>query len=188
MSDQARHPWVKLAVGRRGSGKSYRTIQEIRSWRLAHAESPQWAVLGVDPVASSPPRPEHVAAWCDIATPTLESDLIPPDVGLVAVDEADQSISQSDARVRPTPPLIDLVRRGRHRGVSLMLATQRPALVLYDVWSLADEVVICQLTGKRDLDRVCELEGVARYRELIATTCRPGPIVIWTPFGVRLVR
>lgn len=189
---QPLHPWVQVAVGRRGAGKTHWAIHEIARWRagvvagsIASADRP--LVFGVDGVATDPPMDHHLAAMADVYDPEPPIDL-EPEFGLVAVDEADQHAPQAEARRKPPPPLIDLLRRGRHRGVSLLLATQRPANLVYDAWGLADRIVICQLTSKRDLDRVCELEGVAEHRQRIATVTRPGPIVIWTPYGVEVCK
>ena len=55
-----------------------------------------------------------------------------------------------------------------------------------DVFALADAVVICQTTDQRDLDALCSLHGVKEYRERIATTTRPGPVVTWRPDGVQV--
>lgn len=183
----APHPWVKLAVGRRGAGKTHWVIAEVARWRARHTRSLGLLALGIDGVATDPPAPHHLAAACDLWSP-VALDELPAGIGLVAVDEADQWLPQAEARRQPPPPLVDLLRRGRHRGVSLLLATQRPALVAYDVWGLADEVAICHLTSARDLARVCELEGVAQHRAAIATARRPGPVVVWSAMdGARLV-
>lgn len=143
--------------------------------------------LVIDPVATDPPQPHHLAAHADVVASSPDDlahalDTLP--IGLVVVDEAETWLSQGDANRRPIGPLVDILRRGRHRGVSIYLCSQRPQLLAYDVWSLADRIVICQLTGKRDLDRVCELEGVAEHRHAIASSNRPGPVVTWTPAGI----
>jgi len=168
-------PKVILVVGRRGSGKTYSARQIMREFRRAGG-----VVLAVDPVASDPPTDDHLASAADV----WDSDMpeaVPVGVSMVAVDEADMFAPQADARRRPPPPLVDLVRRGRHRGVTLLLCTQRPALVMRDVYALADYVVICQTTDARDLKTLCELYGVEEYREQIVTTDRPGPVIIWAP-------
>jgi len=189
-----KHPWVQLAVGRRGAGKTFWAIHEACRWRAeqrARVERGERAelldVLAIDSVATVPPDGSHLASASDIYSPVMLPEL-PEGVGLVAVDEADMWAPQSEARRDPLPPLIDLLRRGRHRGVSLLLATQRPANLAYDAWGLADRIVICQLTSKRDLDRVCELEGVAEHRAYIARHAAPGPAVVWTPYGVEVVK
>lgn len=186
------HPWVAVAVGRRGSGKTYQGIQWIRQWRVTSERAKGLGcVLAVDNVAPEPPTEDYFAGWADYysqTVPTEEQLAKLGPVGLLAIDEADQYARHRDAEKVPTPFAIDLIRRGRHRnggvGTSIFLATQRPARLVYDAWGLADAVIICQLTSKHDLDRVCELEGVKPYRERIATTTRPGPVVVWTPAAV----
>lgn len=179
------HPWIALVVGRRGSGKTYHASEVATRWRQLGSDNGRGLVLGIDPIATDPPRKGHVAASCDLWVPEMPED-IPDAVQLVVVDEADLFAPQADARRRPPPPLVDLVRRGRHRGVSLLLCTQRPALVMRDVFALADSVTICQTTDQRDLDALCSLHGVKEYREQIATTSRPGRILTWTPHAVQL--
>lgn len=186
------HPWVQLAVGRRGAGKTYWSIHEVARFRGEVVAGRvdvggRELIYAVDGVATQPPALHHLASMADAYDPEVPAEL-PPEFCLIAVDEADEHAPQGEARRRPPPPLIDLLRRGRHRGVSLLLATQRPANLVYDAWGLADRIVICQLTSKRDLDRVCELEGVAQYRAHIASHTTPGPAVIWTPYGVDVCR
>jgi len=168
-------PKVVLIVGRRGSGKTYTARQVIAEFRRRGG-----VALAVDPVASDPPAESHLASAADV----WDSDMpeaIPVGVSLVAVDEADIFAPQADARRRPPPPLVDLVRRGRHRGVTLVLCTQRPALVMRDAYALADYVVICQTTDARDLKTLAELHGVAEHRDRIVQAPRPGPVLIWAP-------
>ena len=184
------HPWVAVAVGRRGSGKTWQGIQWMRLWRVtAERNGMHGKVLALDNVAPEPPDERYMAGWADYYAPEVpdeESLAKLGPIGLLAVDESDVHAPQSAANKLPTPYVIDILRRGRHRGTSVFLATQRPARLCYDAWGLADTVIICNLTSKRDLDRVCELEGVEQYRRLIATTTRPGPVVVWTPAGVAL--
>jgi len=178
------HPKIVLVVGRRGSGKTYHAKQIAMAWRRFRDQvNGPGLILGVDPVATDPPDSTHLAASCDLWTPDMP-DVLPEPVNVLIVDEADIYAPQADAQRRPPPPLVDLVRRGRHRGVTLILCTQRPALVMRDVYALADEVVICQITDERDLNTLCSLHGVREHRERIATTTKPGPVVTWTPAGV----
>jgi len=176
-------PTVVLVVGRRGSGKTYASRRIIERFRRRGG-----VVLAVDPVSSDPPQDSHLASAADV----WDSDMpesTPEGVTMVAVDEADMYAPQADARRRPPPPLVDLIRRGRHRGVTLVLCTQRPALVMRDAYALADYVVICQTTDARDLKTLSELPGVAEHREKISGAALPGPVLIWAPppVGVQLV-
>jgi hypothetical protein len=181
-----RHPWIALVVGRRGSGKTWHAGKIASEWRARARRADQRSmVLAIDPVATDPPQHGQLAASADLWSPEMP-DEVPDPVQLLVVDEADLYAPQADARRRPPPPLVDLVRRGRHRGVSLLLCTQRPALVMRDVFALADFVVICQTTDQRDLDALCTLHGVKEHRERIATTIRPGPVVTWRPDGVEV--
>lgn len=184
MNAMPKHPFVILCVGRRGAGKTYSAAQIVRGWRR---QKDAGLSLAVDPVATDPPGREHLAAAADLYSPDMPDD-IPAGITLIAVDEADLFAPQADARRRPPPPLVDLVRRGRHRGISLILCTQRPALVMRDVYALADAVIVCQTTDKLDLDRLCELHGVKEHRDAIATRNEPGPVLIWQPGGVELTR
>lgn len=168
-------PKVILIVGRRGSGKTYSARQIMREFRSGGG-----IVLAVDPVSSDPPGESHLASASDV----WDSDMpetIPNGITMVAVDEADMFAPQAEARKRPPPPLVDLVRRGRHRGVTLLLCTQRPALVMRDVYALADYVVICQTTDARDLKTLGELYGVDDHRDKIVKADKPGPVLIWAP-------
>lgn len=185
MNARKGHPWVQLVVGRRGSGKTWHAAKVARAWRTHRSrdDESRSLVLAIDPIATDPPRPGHLAHAADLWHPDMPDD-VPEPVQLVVVDEADLFAPQADARRRPPPPLVDLVRRGRHRGVSLLLCTQRPALVMRDVFALADAVVICQTTDQRDLDALCSLHGVKEHRDRIAQTTRPGPVVTWRPDGV----
>ena len=177
-------PKVILLVGRRGSGKTYAARQIIDNFRRRGG-----VVLAIDPVASDPPKESHLASSADVWDSDMP-EFVPVGITMVAVDEADMYAPQADARRRPPPPLVDLIRRGRHRGVTLVLCTQRPALVMRDAYALADYVVICQTTDARDLKTLCELPGVLEHRQAIINSATPGPVVIWSPppTGVTVVR
>ena len=170
------HPWVRLTVGRRGSGKSYTMAKIMDSWRALPRDQIPGAIHAIDPVATNPPQPHHIAYHADTWSPVM--DEIPEGTALLVLDEADTSIGQGAGRRHPA--VEDLVRRGRHRNISLLLGTQRPALLMYDVWALADEVLICHTTSRRDLDRLAELDDqVAALRPNIARPGAPGVRVVW---------
>ena len=70
---------------------------------------------------------------------------------LVIVEEADIYIPQ---RGRALEILQVMSRRGRKRGLGILLATQRPALVNKNVLSQCNNVFIGKLTLKNDIDSV----------------------------------
>ncbi|PIN99804.1 hypothetical protein COT72_04415 [archaeon CG10_big_fil_rev_8_21_14_0_10_43_11] len=71
---------------------------------------------------------------------------------LLIVEEADKFAPQkgnNDVRI-----IHDIARRGRKRGLGLLLATQRPAFIDKDVLSQCNNQMIGKLTLKNDLDAV----------------------------------
>jgi hypothetical protein len=176
-ADAAGHPWVRLVVGRRGSGKSWSMLRIMEAWQALDREERPGRIHAVDPVATDPPGPDHVAFYADTWSPVMVEEL-PPGTALLVLDEADTTIGQRADH--QSKAVVDIVRRGRHRGVSLLLGTQRPALLLYDVWALVGELMICHTTSKRDLDRLEELdESLAELREHIAAPGQLGVRVVW---------
>lgn len=189
-SDYFADPKLIVVVGRRASGKTFWVCQLMARWAPADEGAPR--VMALDAVTPDPQSPDYMAGWADVwsATP-VGPDEIPPSVELVAVDEADMWASQSHSRRLVDGerlPVVDLVFRGRHRrpgadhGITLVLATQRPAELMRSAWALADAVVICQTTDPADLARLERLgprmDGLSR---IIASSGRPGPVVIWQP-------
>ena len=168
-------PKVILIVGRRGSGKTYSAKKIMQEFRKSGG-----LVFAVDPIASDPPEESHLAFSSDVWDCEVPEN-IPENIGLVAVDESDIFAPQAEARRRPPPPLVDLIRRGRHRGVTLVLCTQRPALVMRDAFALADFVVVCKTTDARDIKSLCELSGVSEHSEKIISAKNPGPVLVWEP-------
>lgn len=71
---------------------------------------------------------------------------------LLIVEEADKFIPQSRKEVIPI--IGDISRRGRKRGLGLMLATQRPALVNKNVLSQCSNQFIGRLSISNDIDSV----------------------------------
>ena len=174
------HPWLRVIVGRCGSGKSTTARKIMQAWR----QDGGGPILAVDPVSTAPPGELHIAAESDMWSPEMPSE-IPDDVSLVVVDEADLFVAQADAYRRPLPPLHALIRRRRHQGVSLMLISQRPALLARTSWSLSDEIIVCSLTDPRDLKEIEKLPGVTRDDiERVGSMDEPGVALIWTPRDV----
>lgn len=146
-----RRPWLVLVVGRRGYGKTYYCNRVMDAWPADAGL--RYAIDPVAPDDASHPRfPEYIAGHSDLwshdapARARFEYGKI----GLLVVDEADRFLPT--AQGHRDGLLSDLVLRGRHRGVSLLLATQRPALVAYDARSQADRIVTYRLTADNDLD------------------------------------
>ena len=176
----AQHPYLRVIVGRCGSGKSTTARRIMDAWR-AGGGGP---ILAIDPVATNPPGELHVAGSADIWAFELP-ETIPDDVRLIVVDEADLYVAQADAYRRPLPPLHGLIRRRRHAGVSLLLLTQRPATIARSAWSLADEIIVCCITEPRDLAEIRKLPGVTSEDiDSIAAMTEPGIALIWTPAAI----
>jgi len=170
------HPWLRIIVGRCGSGKTTIGRQILAEWR---GGTDRGLVYAVDPVATNPPGEFHLASDADLYFPEPPDDF-PPGVDLIAVDEADLSLHQADARRKNPPPLHGLVRRRRHAGVSVLLLTQRPALIARDAWALADEIIICSVTDPVDLARIGRLSGVTQeHVDRVASMAEPGAAIIW---------
>jgi hypothetical protein len=176
------HPAVVYITGRRGSGKSFTACELINEWHELDPEGGR--VHAIDPVgaddASVPGYLNHYADSWSRGVP----DELPAGVSLLVVDEADGVIGvRADQQ---SPELVDLVRRGRHRGVTLALCTQRPVLLMRDAWALADVVIAHRITDKRDLDRLAELPDADELaRE--APELDVGEALVWTPEETRRV-
>ena len=149
-------PWLVFVCGVRGRGKSYRACQVLNAWPgLSVAVDP---VAPAVPVAGYPAF--HATAWAHDLDGVLVPDdrepfgaRLPGGVDLVVVDEADRWLRQGRA---PHPVLFDLTVRGRHRGVSMLLLTQRPSMLDYTCWAQMGQLVCFTLTARRDRARVAE--------------------------------
>jgi hypothetical protein len=180
-----KHPWLRIIVGRCGSGKTTIARKVLKSWRASAPEGPGERIFVIDPVATDPPGELHLAGESDLWQPEPPEEF-PPDVTLIAVDEADLSLHQADARRKKPPPLHGLVRRRRHAGVSVLLLTQRPALIARDAWALADEIIVCSTTDSEDLKRLGKLPGVTQQDlDRVSSMGKAGIGFIWSPTGVR---
>ena len=159
-----RHPSLVLIYGRRGSGKSHLLGQICRMWPKEHGR-----VVLVDERAVV--NREERYADVLMASPPGDTVLLKRPlfddrpVTLVAVDEAAHYLPRQG---KPDPMLSRLVSEGRHWNMTLILATQRPAMMSYNAWSLADMAFIFNLNSKADLKRVVELDGAfeSRTREI----------------------
>lgn len=175
-------PFVWLVTGRRGTGKSYLLQQLIIDWKKNHREDSRSKVYVVDPVSTNPPSEKHVAFTSDYWASDIPEDIsqFPEDVGLLVIDEADIAIPQSDAHRRPITPGQQILKRGRHEGIALILATQAPAMIAYNAWRLADRVWILRLTSRSDLSRIEELPGIeSEHIEAVRARKSYGPAVVW---------
>lgn len=173
-----RAPWLVLVVGRRGFGKTYFCNAVLDSWPEQAGKR-----YAIDPVAPDDPNHprfrEYIAGHSDLWSHEAPSrDQFPyGDVSLLVVDEADRFLPT--AQGHRDGLLSDLVLRGRHRGVSLLLATQRPALVAYDARSQADRIVTYRLTAKNDLDALCAVApDLEPYRTQIQHL-EVGKAIVW---------
>jgi DNA helicase HerA-like ATPase len=97
---------------------------------------------------------------------------------LLCVDEADLYLPQRRAAGR-SEVLTELLRRGRHYGLTLVLATQRPSALAYDAWSLADSAFIFSLTSEVDLRRAAELDSVIAEHKDAISRLQPGECYHW---------
>jgi uncharacterized protein len=89
---------------------------------------------------------------------------------LVVVEEADRFIPQNGERV---PIFGEIARRGRKRGIGLMVCTQRPSLVDKNILSQCGNQVIGKLVIKNDLQAVAQFfSGHDLPKHL--TTLEPG--------------
>ena len=89
---------------------------------------------------------------------------------LVIVEEADRFIPQNGERV---PIFGEIARRGRKRGIGLMVCTQRPSLVDKNILSQCGNQLIGKLVIKNDLQAVAQFfSGHELPKHL--TTLEPG--------------
>lgn len=167
------HPWLTLVVGRRGYGKTYFSCRVLDAWDARYGST-----LAIDPVYVSAKHTAadylagHADRWATMPPPVL-----PPGVGLVAVDEADRYLPT--AQGHRDGMLADLVLRGRHMGCSLLLCTQRPALVGTDVRSQASRIVVFRLSAEDDIKAVTKIAPELRGRESEIESLPRGRALVW---------
>lgn len=164
------HPWLTLVVGRRGCGKSYFTSRVLESW------PDRQNTYAVDPVTPDPPTPDYPAYYARWWAPAPPLELR-AGISLMVVDEADRFLPVA-AGSRDSL-LQDLVLRGRHRGTSLLLCTQRPALVATDARSQAGRIVVFRLTAEDDIRAVVRIAPELRGRESEIEQLPVGRCIVW---------
>lgn len=153
--------WLGYVIGVPGFGKSYRACRMLNFWRADRAG----LSVAVDRMSPVPPIVSYPSYYADAWSPDLNGLLVedksqelgvrlPQGVNLLFVDEADNLLRNGR---KPHPYLEDLTFRRRHRGVSLLLATQRPAKLIYDCWATMSFLVAFNTFGRRDRARVADL-------------------------------
>jgi len=159
---------ILCIFGRKGSGKSFLAKQclddwdrvlildlmaeypgDVRTWTLEEAREELIRLCGRErwKLSATGLAPYESLALLDLAReiPGL----------LVVVEEAGTLCSPSDL----PPELAELVYRGRHYGVSLLVLSQRPATVHRGVTSQADLVVAFRQHEQRDIAYLRSLFG-----------------------------
>lgn len=88
-----------------------------------------------------------------------ETELPSTDVPLVwmLVDEAHR-FAPGIGSTAASAPLVEWARQGRHPGLSLVLATQRPGSLNSDILSQCDMVISHRLTSKPDIDALSRIQ------------------------------
>jgi uncharacterized protein len=110
---------------------------------------------------------EKVAAFIGALYDTLTERRVPY---LVVVEEADKFVPQYGQRV---PIFAEVARRGRKRGMGIMICSQRPSLVDKNVLSQCGNQLIGKLIIQNDLQSVAQFfPGKGLPKEL--TTLRAG--------------
>jgi len=110
-------------------------------------------VLDLTSLKGKASRVRFLAEFCEALYETNENQL------LLFLDEVDLWAPQNILdKQGPAPRLLglidEIVRRGRVKGLSAWMATQRPAVVNKNVISQADGVVTLKLTLPHDIDAV----------------------------------
>lgn len=93
---------------------------------------------------------------------------------LMIIEEADKFVPQ---RGKPMREIGEISRRGRKRGLGLLLASQRPAFLNKDVLSQCDNQLLGKLTTEADLGAV-NLFFTSRDELEELTTLRPGEFFV----------
>ncbi len=114
---------------------------------------------------------EKVAALTEILY-EIESELKRP--YLLIVEEADKFIPQSRDSIKK---IEEISRRGRKRGLGLLIATQRPSLVAKNVLSQCNNQIIGKLSIENDLKAVSLFFSSRREVEELATL-EPGEFFV----------
>ncbi len=102
----------------------------------------------------------------------LESELRKP--YLLIVEEADKFIPQSKDSIKK---IEEISRRGRKRGLGLLVATQRPSLVVKNVLSQCNSQIIGKLSIENDLKAVSVFFGSRKEVEELSVL-EPGEFFV----------
>ena len=165
--------WQTLCVvlGRRGSGKS-NTGRVAARWWKAPEGYPQ-KVLLIDRLTVESGG-SYIADHILHTVPEISE--IRGKYSLVIVDEADEWLPLQGI---PNPTLIDLIRRGRHYGLTVILMTQRPASLSYHARALADKLFLFSLTSESDLKWAEGLDPEVKEYRSVLSRARPGEYLLW---------
>lgn len=152
-------PCVWFVVGIRRHGKSFRLCEIINNWPGDRK------IFSVDPACPPRPRPGYPAYYGHYYASALPPELPDTRIGCVVIDEADRVLP---VRGRVHPLAHELVTRGRHlgpldrdgypTGISVVLASQRPGLIVHTAWTQLTHLSVFRVTAKRDLDRIAEID------------------------------
>lgn len=175
-------PTLCVVLGRRGSGKSNTGRVAAKYWKAPAGAADK--VLLIDRLTVE----GHGTHRADVVLPRPPPlDQIRGRYSLVIVDEADQWLPLNG---NPDPVLIDLIRRGRHYGLTLILMTQRPASLSYDARALADKLFLFSLTSESDLRWSEGLDSSLKGHREFLQKARPGEALLWDglDYNVRVKR
>jgi len=112
----------------------------------------------------------------------LESELRRP--YLLIVEEADKFIPQSSESIKK---IEEISRRGRKRGLGLLVATQRPSLVVKNVLSQCNSQILGKLSIENDLKAVGHFFGSRKEVEELSAL-QPGEFFVMGSLSREKVR
>ncbi|HXW98608.1 MAG TPA: DUF87 domain-containing protein [Methanomicrobiales archaeon] len=124
---------------------------------------------------------EKAAALAEVLYDLASANRIPY---LLILEEADKFIPQAKESIKR---IEEISRRGRKRGLGLLLATQRPSLVTKNVLSQCNNQVIGRLSIENDLRAVDLFFGSRTELEELATLS-PGEFFVMGGFARRKTR
>ena len=157
----------------RDSDLSWDTLDLVDLAKQAPDISP--LILDVSDLAD---QREKVSAFVSALYETLTERRVPY---LIVVEEADKFIPQYGQRV---PIFAEVARRGRKRGMGMMICSQRPSLVDKNVLSQCGNQLIGKLIIQNDLQSVAQFfPGKGLPKEL--TTLRTGQFFAMGGFSPR---
>lgn len=171
LPDLVGFPKLVVVLGRRGSGKSNAGRIMARYWAAPDGKPDR--VLLIDRGTFH----AGTSTRADVVVPEPPPlDEIIGRYSLVVVDEAHRWL---DRQRVPDPTLIELVRTGRHAGLTLVLMSQRPASLSVEARELADKVFLFSLTGRNDLRWVKELDTELEPHLDTLRHQKPGEFLLW---------